>query len=274
MEVLGDGVADARVAVAQLRVTQRGGGVQVEQVVPALASSYAVQKSHTNSPGDRERHARRGSALEETVLRTDAPCSSSSGSVETPRAWRPGSIRISTARVPISVNGQRQRGEPRAQPAGQVGAVEGDHRDVVGHAQAVLGQGLVDPHRDPVVEADQRIGAGARAQPGATASYAGATAHGHWTTPASVPARLGQGRRDAAQPVAPCGRLGGRVLPHHVDGAAHPGGEEVLDGHPAPPTSSGSTAGRSLVGVDAVQQHARTPRSASGTCTLDAARVA
>ena len=46
----------------------------------------------------------------------------------------------------------------RRQPAGQVGIVERDDREVVRHAESEILAGLVDPHRDPVVEQMNAVG--------------------------------------------------------------------------------------------------------------------
>ena len=76
-----------------------------------------------------------------------------------------GSSRIWTARRPISAKGRATEARRGRSHVAELGAVEGDDRDVVRHAQPVLGQRLVGAHRHPVVEADQPPGPDSRGQP-------------------------------------------------------------------------------------------------------------
>ena len=52
---------------------------------------------------------------------------------------------------------QRHRGQAREQPVGHaVLVVEPDHRQVVGDGQPTLGRGVINPHRGPVLEGEDR----------------------------------------------------------------------------------------------------------------------
>ena len=216
----------------------RGGGTGGASRAPRRTQS----RSPNELPVDRERH-------------TDSPCCSASGSRDDARrTTATGAHQGLDSEGSHRPERQAQRGHARAHPARHLRAVEGDHRDVTGDGETVLGQRLVDAHGDPVVEADQGAGPRTRAQPGV---------HRVVRRPHAPRARhdagkghpgLGQSRRDAGHPVTPGGRLGRRVLPHHVHRTGEARSEQVLDGLLSPQAVIGQHGGQVTLRIDAVQQ--------------------